>query len=147
MKLSLYSSSLWPRVSTTPYAYKVNGKTILQKSIHKDLGITSTDSLHTIKTEVFTGHQNVQIQTPLYCHHAVVSVLEHFGILWTLQFLQSEHYKIKAYQTLGLLHHTFKTNNIQVKSNYTHPYIYSQISVALIIVLWRPQLIKQFLYH
>ena len=62
-------------------------------------------------------------------HHKDLGILYSHNLTWT------EHYKhitAKAYNTLGLLHRTFKTNNIQAKK---HLYISLVRSHAVIILL------------
>jgi len=77
----IYSSLLLAKSynSSLHIDYTINGKPILQKSIHKDLGINFTNNLQ-----------------------------------W------SEYHKTIAPKALGLLHRIFKTNNIQVKKQFTY---------------------------
>ena len=74
------------------------------------------------------------------------SLHKDLGITFTANLQWSEHYKVitaKAYQTLGLLRRTFKTNNIQVKKQLFISLVRSQLLYCSQI--WRPQLIKDIL--
>ena len=70
-------------------------------------------------------------------HHKDLGVLYSHNLTWT------EHYKhitAKAYDTLGLLRRTFKTNNIQAKKHLYISLVRSQLLYCS--QLWRPQLIR-----
>ena len=65
------------------------------------------------------------------------------GIYYSYNLTWTEHYKhisVKAYNTLGLLRRSFKTNNIQAKKQLYISLVRSQLLYCS--QLWRPQLIR-----
>jgi len=75
----------------------------------------------------------------------IASSLQHkdLGITFTANLTWIEHHKIItaiAYQTLGLIRHTFKINNVEAKKQLYIALIHSQLLYCS--QLWRPQLIK-----
>ena len=70
-------------------------------------------------------------------HHKDLGIFFNNNLTWTDHY---DHIITKAYNALGLLRRTFKTNNIQVKKQLYISLVRSQLLYCS--QLWRPQLIK-----
>ena len=70
-------------------------------------------------------------------HHKDLGIFFNNNLTWTYHY---DHIITKAYNTLGLLCRTFKTNNVQVKKQLYISLLWSQLLYCS--QLWRLQLIK-----
>ena len=70
-------------------------------------------------------------------HHKDLGILYSNNLTWTEHY---DHIIVKAYNTLGLLRRTFKTNNVLVKKQLYISLVQSQLLYCS--QLWRTQLIK-----
>ena len=70
-------------------------------------------------------------------HHKDLGILYSHNLTWTEHY---DHIIVKAYNTLGLLCRTFKTNNVLVKNWLYISLVWSQLLYCS--QLWRLQLIK-----
>ena len=66
-------------------------------------------------------------------HHKDLGILYSHNLTWTEHY---DHIIVKAYNTLGLLHRTFKTNNVLVKKQLYISLVRSQLLYCS--QLWRP---------
>ena len=65
-------------------------------------------------------------------HHKDLGIFFNNNLTWTDHY---DHIITKAYNTLGLLHRTFKTNNVQVKKQLYISLVWSQLAIILFTTL------------